>query len=146
MNLSALDIAMNLAAAGVSVANDRLSIADRAYACPAKEWVTGPFSSALWRLQTELEIDRWLEEANDCDDFARVAAGFAQILHRRTPDRPPATALAFGEFWYLRTDGAGHAINLALHTSGAITFYEPQTRREVILTEAEKESGTLIRF
>lgn len=141
--LSSFELQVRLAAAGYEAPN--WSVADRCYAMPTRGFVMGAFSSALWSFKSFFQVLNWTEEANDCDDFARLAATFAQILHFLTPDRPPATALALGEFWFVRDDGTGHAINLAL-CGEEVVAYEPQTRNEVTLSADEKRRGMLVRF
>lgn len=122
------------------------SVADRMYAMPTREFLTGAFAAALWSFLSFFKLIQWIEEAHDCDDFARLAAGFAQILHVLTPGRPPATALAIGEFWYVRDNNQGaHAINLAV-IGEDVFAYEPQTRRIIELSDAEKKSGMHTRF
>lgn len=137
--LDATELQLTLAVAGFD-AGSRNSIVDRRYALPTKGFIEGAFSKALWSFQSFFAILRWTEEANDCDDFARIAAGFAQILHFLTPGRPPATALAVGELWYVKDNGENHAINIALcgPTPADVICYEPQTRQIVTLSETEK--------
>lgn len=145
--LSATELMLTLAVAGYD-AGPGWNVPDRRYAMPTRNFIEGAFSSALWSFQGFFAVLRWHEEANDCDDFARIAAGFAQILHFLTPDRPPATALAVGELWYVKDDGSGHAINIAVcgpAVSDVVT-YEPQTRQLVSLTEAERGRITMMRF
>lgn len=146
MNLSGSQIAERLQAAGVQCFSWHIS--DRAYAMPTRNFITSAFSYALLAFQKFFGLLGWTEEANDCDDFARLAAAFAQILHFLTPGRPLGTALAVGEFWYLQDSGGGHAINVAIcgHELSDVVFYEPQTRRVVNLTDNEKQSASLVRF
>lgn len=145
--LSATEIQLTLAVAGYD-AGAGWNAADRRYALPTRGFIEGAFSSALWSFQKFFSILNWREEAQDCDDFARIAAGFAQILHCLTPGRPPATALAVGELWYVRDSGDGHAINVALCGGGPddVVCYEPQTRKVVELSVTEKARVSLIRF
>lgn len=145
--LSATEILLTLAVAGYD-AGAGWNAADRRYALPTRGFIEGAFSSALWSFQKFFDVLNWTDEANDCDDFARIAAGFAQILHCLTPGRPPATALAVGELWYVRDSGEGHAINVALCGGGPddVVCYEPQTRKVVELSVTEKARVTLIRF
>lgn len=147
MTRTASEIALQLAAAGV--ATQSWHLADRQYAMPTRNFLTGAFSAALWTLQEFFGVLGWTEEAQDCDDFAGLARCFAQILHFLTPGRPAKTALAVGEFWYQQDNGAGgHAINVAccgLDPSDVV-FYEPQTRKEKFLSDAEKASATMVRF
>ena len=145
--LSATEILLTLAVAGYD-AGAGWNAADRRYALPTRGFIEGAFSSALWSFQKFFSILRWSEDAMDCDDFARIAAGFAQILHCLTPGRPPATALAVGELWDVGASGEGHAINVALCGGGPddVVCYEPQTRKVVELSVTEKARVTLIRF
>jgi hypothetical protein len=121
------------------------SVADRSYAMPTRQFLTGAFAAALFSFLQFFNLLKWIEEAHDCDDFARLAAAFAQILHVLTPGRPPATALALGEFWYVQDSGGAHAINLAV-IDEEVVAYEPQTRRVVQLSATEKRSGMHTRF
>lgn len=116
-------------------------IADRVYMVPSQEWIGTGFSQS-WTAFREA-LGPWTAEDNDCDDFARGAAFFAQLLHHNTKGRPPASALAFGEFWYQRRDGVGHAINFFLYREGSalkVGYFEPQTGQPLILTPKEIES------
>ena len=145
--LTGTELQLTLAVAGYD-AGAGWNAADRRYALPTRGFIEGAFSSALWSFQKFFSILNWSEEAMDCDDFARIAAGFAQILHCLTPGRPPATALAVGEIWYVRDSGEGHAINVALCGGGPddVVCFEPQTRKVVELSVTEKARVTLIRF
>jgi len=147
--ITATELQITLAVAGFAPsAPEATSIADRQYAMPTRNFLEGAFSSALWSFQAFFKTLDWTAEANDCDDFARIAAGFAQILHFLTPGRPPATALAVGELWYVKDTGEGHAINIALCGTDAndVVCYEPQTRKVVLLTPTEKDRTRIIRF
>ena len=145
MKIQAPQIINQLIAAGITSAG--WSVSDSEYALPTMQWVTGPFSDALRKLQYEFKVNRWTREDNDCDDFARLSAAFAQVLHSNTPDHPEGTALAIGEMWYVQDSGGGHAINFAVcgpdHTD--VLFYEPQRVALVQLSEAERDRTVLIR-
>ena len=147
MTRAGFQLAEQLQAAGV--ASLSWHIADRNYALPTVNFLRGAFASALWSFQNFFAVMSWTEEANDCDDFARLAAAFAQILHYLTPGRPECSALAVGEFWFQKDNGGGgHAINVAccgLEASDVV-FYEPQTRTVLHLTDTEKASATMVRF
>ncbi len=147
MTRTGAQIAEQLQAAGVVSLS--WHIADRDYALPTVNFLRRAFASALWSFQNFFAVLSWTEEANDCDDFARISAGFAQILHYLTPGRPAQSALAVGEFWYQKDNfGGGHAINVAccgLEPSDVV-FYEPQTRTVVHLSDTEKANATMVRF
>lgn len=136
---------VTLAGYGSPVQADLFSVVDRVYAKPTLEFLEGAFSKSLRSVQNFFGVAAWSVEANDCDDFARCAAFLAQLLHYRTPGRPPASALAFGELWYVKDSGEGHAINIAFTDKGVVC-YEPQTRSIVTLSVTEKGSVFKIRF
>jgi hypothetical protein len=142
---TSLGLQMAIVDAGFVVPEDKWSMADRNYAMPTRGWLEKVFGAALWSFQAFFKVLNWTDEANDCDDFARLAAAFAQILHFLTPGRPPATALAIGELWYVTDEGGGHAINIAVCGEEVVT-YEPQTRKEVTLSEQEKQRVSMVRF
>ena len=147
MTRTGSQLAQQLEAAGVQSFN--WSLADRAYALPTRQFLTGAFSAALWSFLAFFQVLGWTEEANDCDDVAHLSAAFAQILHFLTPGRPPQSALAVGEFWFMKDNGGGgHAINVACCGPDPehVVFYEPQTRQIVFLSPTEKASASLVRF
>ena len=111
--LTAAELELTCAVAGYAPMDvNKFSVVDRRYALPTRNFLESAFSAALWSVQSFFDVLRWSEEANDCDDFARLAAAFGQILHYLTPNRPPATALAIGELWFVQDSGSGHAINI----------------------------------
>jgi hypothetical protein len=115
-------------------------VADDVYLLPSLNWVETDFTSAWFTFASALGL--WTEEENDCDDFARGAAFFAQVLNHNTPRKPHA-ALAFGEFWYQRDSGTAHAINFFVYRAAGklkIGFYEPQGHIRVNLSNAEVHS------
>jgi hypothetical protein len=120
-----------------------LVLCDEEYVSPGKTWLRGSFADTLQGNLKALGLSDWKPEAFDCDKFARLAWAFATIDHARTPGRP-AAGLAFGIFMY-QPDGftsGGHAINVVICGANAedILFFEPQTQREVTLTQEEIES------
>lgn len=132
-------------------------IADSAYALPSYNWVEDQFSTAWKRLREFMAIDEYKDEMNDCDDFARMCAAFAQSLHSRTLKSSKALnrracALAFGEFWYFDSSLHGyHAINAFLYRdemNGIVRlgYYEPQTATITALPNADVWSCTMFRI
>jgi hypothetical protein len=147
--LTAAELELTCAVAGYAPMDvNKFSVVDRRYAMPTRDFLAGAFSAALWSLQKFFDLLNWSEEANDCDDFARLAAAFGQILHYLTPNRPPATALAIGELWYVQDSGGGHAINIAVcgPAPSDVVLYEPQKRQVVRLSDEEKAQIHAIRF
>jgi hypothetical protein len=143
--LTSSQLAEALNAAGIYPT--QWSLADRAYALPTRQWVLGAYAEALRRLQFEFAVNHWTAEDNDCDDFARLAAAFAQILHTNTAGHPAATALAVGELWYFQDGGGGHAIVFAVCGPNPedVLLFEPQTAAEKTLSDTEKQNATLAR-
>lgn len=135
-------VAAALVKAGVELPDD-FSIADRSYAAMTRGFLEKAFSDSLKKWVWELGI-RYRQDCEDCDDFARFAASVAQLWNAKSENK--GHALAFGEFWYVKDGGEGHAINVALVEGGAVVFYEPQTQRIVELSEIEMWNATMIRF
>lgn len=115
-------------------------IADAEYQHPTEAWVKGAFWGGLRPFLTAIS-DYWLE-VWDCDNFAQAAALYASILHAKSKRRREGTALLFGEFWYDRDSGGGHAINFTIVYDGAyrLIFFEPQTGEIVQISESERAS------
>lgn len=128
---------------------DAGKFADAAYALPDAGWVGDEFALAFRSFIMQLKQGTWTSEANDCDDFARAAAFFAQYLHHNTPDKSKGTSLAFGEFWY-EPSGGPHAINIFVYRDAAgalrVGFFEPQTFMVVQLSVREWQSCAYYRF
>lgn len=123
-------------------------ISDSMYAIPTREYIENEFAPWAREKLAKIVGDYEAEDA-DCDDFADVCACLARMAHRKTLDRPRATAIAFGDFWYTREDGGDHAIcSLILAPSGSyeLTFFEPQGCEFVNLTQKEIESCVYVGF
>jgi hypothetical protein len=125
-------------------------MADENYSCPSLNWVEEIFAPSLSSLLSQLSADIWTPEDFDCDDFARMAAAYAGLLHHLTVGREKDTALAFGEFWYVRDIGGGHAINTTVvsgkNNEATAIFFEPQNSSIVNLSRTEIESCLGLRF
>jgi len=117
-------------------------LADASYACPTKKWV-GKFF--VWYRWCCARVGVVWKGCYDCDDFARLAAAFAQISHYLSDCEDKPQGLAFGEFWYDSELGP-HAVNIILIEDSEAIWYEPQTGKELNLTDEEKESCCHIRF
>lgn len=116
---------------------------DSAYSLPTTDWVDGPFSQSFDTFLQSAGL-KYYAERFDCDDFAREAWAHAQRCHSiglaDTLSRKE-TALAFGFLTYTRDDGVHHAINwYAAGLPERIYFYEPQNRRTISLSTAERMS------
>jgi len=118
--------------------------ADSSYNVTTQSFINGTFSEAWFRLMNGLGLS-YKAESYDCDDFAKLAAAYAQILHGRTHRD---SGLAFGEFWYSRGSGGKHAINVAVVYGGKyeLLFFEPQNCKQVRLSKQEIQSCQFVRF
>lgn len=128
-----------LAAEGVM---DPLPRFDSVYAAPTRRFVEGEFSRDLARVERDLGVSEYQPEKGDCDKFARRAAYWMMEWSEKTTANTGA-GIAFGVFLYARDAGGGHAIN-CFPENGRLVFYEPQTKRVVELSEAERRSGMAI--
>lgn len=117
---------------------------DATYNTPTKEWLLNTFYKAVSRMFKFVGLPTWREDW-DCDDFARLYATHAQILHARDT-KSTAQGLAVGEFWYKPDSGGGHAINIAVIGPSTIIFIEPQTGAELKLSSSEIKSAFFVRF
>lgn len=120
---------------------DKKFFFDEFYAIPTREWIENEFSESLKMISRELGVDTYSREANDCDDFARFAASWAQMLNQRTR-REYAAALGFGVFSYYTSKGGLHGINIVMLNNDEDQvepfFYKPQITRFIELTDSEK--------
>ena len=149
-----LEVYQLLVRAGVNNLTNR-ALGDRAWECPPERWFTGEYSMKLHEFFGRLNVS-FRADTFDCDDFARGAAFYAQVLHRGDAGRVKGTALAVGELVYTaeQTPNGGpagrHAINFAvvLGADGAkrLVFYEPQLRLPLTLSRREVESITYWRL
>lgn len=122
---------------------------DVVYVCPSLRWVKGSFAQAFASFKNQLGNNTWVEEENDCDDFSRFAAFFAQYLHHNTKNKIEKTSLAFGEIWYVRDAGDDHRINIFLYRENEVMkvgFFEPQTCKIVTLSDYEKQNCKFYQF
>lgn len=126
---------------------DSKLVADLDFSLPDRAWVANEFAASVLSVQHALGVTGWSEGSNDCDDFARLAAALAQVLHHRTRTGRK-TGLAIGEFWYWKYDLSQHAIVFVIVREGderVLLFWEPQTRQFVKLTNEEKSQCILYR-
>lgn len=121
-------------------------VADGSYSLCTQDWFCGAFAGALRTLLFQMDSTLWRSESNDCDDFTRIGATFAQMLHSRG-GKHPDKALAVGEFWYESEDGP-HAIVAAIVKQGdhKLFFLDPQNQKPKLLTYDEIASCSAYRF
>lgn len=124
--------------------------ADSRYAMASEDWIINGYSKALNEFLYSFKSNQWINEENDCDNFASMAFSFAQILHHNTINKLQKTALAMGEFWYIKKEGGGHAINVFIvwqnDENYKVIFYEPQWQKIIELTKEEIASVRYYRF
>jgi len=123
------------------------------YALPSLDAWLKPIFALDWELTKKLlKIDAFIPAANECADFARVCAGYANLLHANTAGRPPESGLAFGEFWFTKQVSGmsgGHAVNVFLHRLNGkptLGFFEPQNSEVIDLTAGEISSAHFVRI
>ena len=124
-------------------------IKDKNYIFPTVNWVKGPYTERLNKILFDNGLTLALEEANDCDDFARSGKFAASVAYLHDGNRIFKTALAFGECHYIPENildknnnfFTEHAINFFIVIEDfqwKLKFYEPQTRKLIELNEVEK--------
>jgi hypothetical protein len=121
-------------------------LVDVNYVCPTRKWVKKYYS---WYLNLCWDLGLSWSPDHDCDNFARLAAAYAQIAHFTTEWKGPGMkpeGLAFGEYFYIRENVSPHAINLVLVANAEPSWWEPQTGKELKLTKREIESCSYVRF
>lgn len=120
---------------------------DTDYALPTRAWLSGPFWTWFQQMRWNLGLTKW-ERTNDCDNFARAYAQAAADCYALTPwpdGSPRPESIAVGELFYIRKDGAAHAICVAV-TESDLTFVEPQTGQFLTLDPEELASCFFVRF
>jgi hypothetical protein len=118
-------------------------VRDESYMLPSPDWFTDTFPAELKDFQFRNRQTSAVPETNDCDDYARGAAWWAQRCHTRSEGRRTHTALAVGEFCYDDSTLGRHVIIFAIVRHAAafrILFMEPQTGRMRDLSKTEIES------
>ena len=135
-----------------------IEVSDADYSFPSEEWISGTFSKSWLTYNFSRGLEGYQPEKNDCEDFARRCASYACDLHAGNTGQQ--TGLAFGEFYFTRDDGGGHAINCAvvaderaaeLHSADhsaapKLLFFEPQDGKVISLTETERSSCRLLKI
>ena len=121
-------------------------LADKCYARVNSAWLSGfydDFRNVLFREG----VTKW-DGRFDCDDFARLYVGLANLrFHTSTfHEMTPAESLAVGEFWFCCWDtGATHAVVVAFTERGRI-FIEPQSGKEIDLKTSEVMTAHMVKF
>lgn len=133
------------------IKSEIMRVGDEEFVLSTPTWMQSSFREFWHTFLVQSGFD-YIREAQDCDDYARMAAAMSQMLHASNQGRPEGTALAVGEFWYSM---GSHAIVCAVHQDGSyltLEFYEPQpdkngtTFTTVKLSEQQIRSCTHVRF
>jgi len=118
---------------------------DTTYGEVNSAWLAGFYER--WRADIfEKGVTKW-EGRFDCNKFAAAFCASAQLEYYRDNFHSwtPGQALAVAEVWYRPDKGGAHAIVVAMTERGPV-YVEPQTGKELALTESEKRSVYFQRF
>lgn len=118
---------------------------DLGYAPVNSKWLAGYYDEFRADLHRR-GVVKW-EGRFDCNKFATAYASGAQMRYFRDSFHSwaPTQALAVGEIWFRPTPTTAHAVNIVLTERGPLVI-EPQTGRELVLTEAQRASVFYCRF
>lgn len=114
---------------------------DQTYAVVKSETLKGFYDDFRQQIFDQGVVN-W-DDRFDCNHFAGYYVALAQTRYylANFQSRSAANTLALGTYWYHSAKG-GHAIVAAM-TERGVVFIEPQTGKEVNLTDAEKQSAYL---
>lgn len=121
--------------------------ADASYAAVDGDWLIGELYPAFHRFLSRNGVWKW-DEQYDCDNFTRMFCAFSEIAHYKAGREVEDEGIAVGEFWYGKGGDyrKGHAIVIFYQEEGKPRFLEPQTGREIQLTDEERASCYFVRF
>lgn len=122
----------------------------QSYALPSARWIHNDFAAALYLAQQRDSLTAYSPGQWNCTNFSEHAKVVAAVCHLRTKDAPKNSALAFGVFDFVRADGSGHSVNIAVvrdrEMNLGLVWFEPQ-ECAVISTPKVKEGTTaVVRF
>lgn len=123
--------------------------ADSQFFIVNEDWVKGEFAPSFNQFLLEFRKKYAKSGISDCDNFAFLAANFANFLHTSQLASSNDVGIAFGVIGYPRDMGGGHAVNLIIVGSKEkpdLLFFEPQTGKFVNLSKKEKEQSILVSF
>lgn len=107
----------------------------------------------FFKLSTQVisTLGGWRSDFRDCDKFSRVLQSLMLLDHALSWDKTgePAAALTIGVFNYVQDKGGAHSINCIITKESKkdvfrVRFFEPQTARELPLTDKEIKSAFLV--
>lgn len=114
---------------------------DKEYAIVKKEWLLGKFYDWHKTILKDIGCEVW-DDKFDCDKFSTTFRIFAHLAFKLTNPNTTAQSALVGEIYYkINADpNRGHAINFAMDKDRQIYFIEPQTGKEIKLTQEEIDS------
>jgi hypothetical protein len=118
---------------------------DNAYAQVRSEALPS-FYANFRSVLSEQGLVKW-DDRFDCNRFAGL---YITLAHARYAvaawhSYSEAQALALAEVWYVQESGGAHAI-VAAHTERGLVFIEPQTGKEIHLSERERASFLVVKW
>ncbi len=130
-------------------------LSDATYWKPSKEWVLNnvyPYYFNFLEGQGVSYGDHF-----DCDDFARTFCVMAQLYFYKYEEEHRGESPAIAEIHYqpdpkpgtlgfFLFTGGKHAINAIVIDDGSIMFLEPQSGKQIFLSDHEKKSIYFVKF
>ncbi len=118
------------------------------YSLVSRDWVINDFSKSFEQFQTKNNL--WLLKRGvfDCGDFSDYCRLWAKTYWVSQDHKYAAAAGKF--IYHPDTPGPAHAICVFVLgtsiTNASVLFYEPQTRREVFLSQKERTNFFWVEF
>lgn len=123
--------------------NVTMNYNEASYAIPTKKFLLNSFAQAYSKLLMGYQLDKW-EDKWDCDDFSNEFRMHSIKSNEKSTNKIPGIAVCTVVY---KIDNSGwHMINGAIVDKNEFIFIEPQTRKEVTLSDTEKKSIRDINF
>lgn len=128
VTIDSTDIQKLLLKKGYLISN--ISLADEYYVLPTDESIVN-FGKRYYDFLWKNNLNTWIEEIWDCDDFALLAKTLASIDNAiwKKETKNADCSLAFGIAW-ISTPQGGHAVNIAIQKDSdgilQLNYFEPQ--------------------
>jgi hypothetical protein len=116
---------------------------EESYAIPTKKFLLNSLAQAYSKLLMGYQLEKW-EDKWDCDDFANEFRMHSIKSNEKSTNKTPGIAVCTIVY---KIDNSGwHMINGAIIDKREFIFIEPQTRKEVTLSDTEKKTIRDINF
>lgn len=126
----------------MNLPNAEVHFWDINYSLVSFDWICGEFAKKFYDHLVSLDVLRYVQESNDCDDFAFRAWQFMRDCNAAANK---GRACGFGVMSYKPDNSKGfHAINAVFQPDDEMKFWEPQTQSSKELSENEKNSANLL--